>query len=79
MGMNGLDQNWYYTPDPEEAALKKAVFQNASKVYVLADPSKYYQTAFVKVARVDAATLVTAQSQSSLMKRLEEKTEVLTA
>lgn len=77
MGMNGLDQDWFYTPDPEEAALKKAVLQNTSKAYVLVDPSKYYQTAFVKVAGVETATIVTSESNSSLVKRLVEKTEVL--
>lgn len=77
MGMNGLDQNWFYTPDPEEAALKKAVLQNTSKAYVLVDSSKYYQTAFVKVADVEAASIVTSGSNSSLVKRLVEKTEVL--
>ena len=37
IGMNGIDENFYTTPDMEEGAVKRAILENAKQTYILAD------------------------------------------
>ena len=61
IGMNGIDDGFYTTPDMEEGAVKRAILENAKQTYVLADSSKLGQISFVKVAPlVDVAKTVGA-------------------
>ena len=46
--MNGIDDEFYSTPDLEEGSVKRAIIENA-KTYILADDSKIGVTSFVKV------------------------------
>ena len=43
IGANGVDANYFTTPDMEEAVIKRTVIANAQKAYVLADASKLSQ------------------------------------
>ena len=43
IGANGVDANYFTTPDMEEAVIKRTVIANAQKAYVLADASKLGQ------------------------------------
>ncbi|MBP2623162.1 DeoR/GlpR family DNA-binding transcription regulator [Streptococcus oricebi] len=77
LGMNGVDQDFFTTPDMEEGAIKRAILENAQKTYVLADSSKLGQTSFVKVAPLKRASLITNGSRLDLIAKLKEKTEVI--
>ena len=77
IGMNGVDESFLTTPDMEEAAIKKTIIENAQKTYVLLDASKIGQVSFAKVARIDKVALITNHSESVLLKKIKEKTEVI--
>ena len=77
IGMNGIDDGFFTTPDMEEGAIKRAILENAKKTYVLADFSKLGQTSFVKVAPLAKASIITNQNESEVIQALKEKTEVI--
>ena len=77
IGMNGIDDGFFTTPDMEEGAVKRAILENAKKTYVLADLSKLGQTSFVKVAPLAKASIITIQNESEVIQALKEKTEVI--
>lgn len=77
IGMNGIDDSFYTTPDIEEGAVKRAILENAKQTYVLADTSKLGQTSFVKVAPLAKANIVTNKSQLDVIEQIKEKTEVI--
>jgi len=77
IGMNGIDDGFFTTPDMEEGAVKRAILENAKKTYVLADLSKLSQTSFVKVAPLAKASIITNQNESEVIQALKEKTEVI--
>lgn len=77
LGMNGVDADFFMTPDPEEAIIKKTVLENTRQAYVLVDSSKLGQLSFVKVASVDKASVISQQSDSPVLSQLREKTRVI--
>ena len=77
IGMNGSDDGFFTTPDMEEGAVKRAILENAKRTYVLADASKLGQTSFAKVAPVSRARLITNQTESEMIQKIKEKTEVI--
>ena len=77
IGMNGIDDGFFTTPDMEEGAIKRAILENAKKTYVLADLSKLGQTSVVKVAPLAKASIITIQNESEVIQALKEKTEVI--
>ena len=77
IGMNGIDDGFFTTPDMEEGAVKRAILENAKKTYILADLSKLGQTSFVKVAPLAKASIITNQTESEVIQALKEKTEVI--
>lgn len=76
IGMNGVDENYYTTPDMEEGAIKRAIIDNAKQTYVLVDASKVGQTCFAKVAPLKCAVVITSKGQK-MVEALKEKTEVI--
>ena len=62
IGMNGIDDGFFTTPDMEEGAVKRAILENAKRTYVLADASKLGNTSFAKVAPVSRARHITNQT-----------------
>ena len=76
IGMNGVDDGYYTTPDMEEGAVKRAILENAKQTYVLADSSKIGQTCFAKVAPLKHAIVITSQGHE-LLQAIKEKTEVI--
>lgn len=77
LGMNGVNVDCgYTTPDPEEAALKKAALSLSEMSYVLADKTKFHETFFAKVADLEEATLMTANIDELVKKELEVKTNL---
>ncbi|MGT2845996.1 DeoR/GlpR family DNA-binding transcription regulator [Streptococcus massiliensis] len=79
IGMNGIDEGFFTTPEMEEGAIKRAILENAKQTYVLVDHSKIGQTSFVKVAPVARASIITNKSDGELIKKLKGKTEVIEA
>ena len=77
IGANGVDANYFTTPDMEEAVIKRTVIANAQKAYVLADASKLGQITYAKVAEVEKVTIITNASEEGLLKELKEKTRVI--
>ena len=77
IGMNGIDDGFFTTPDMEEGAVKRAILENAKRTYVLADASKLGQTSFAKVAPISRARLITTQTESEVIQKIKEKTEVI--
>ncbi|MFC3929043.1 DeoR/GlpR family DNA-binding transcription regulator [Streptococcus caprae] len=77
LGMNGVDENFFTTPDLEEAVIKQLIIENARKAYVLVDNTKLSQTSFVKVTGIEKASVITNKSLNVLTKNLKEKTEVM--
>ena len=77
IGANGVDANYFTTPDMEEAVIKRTVIANAQKAYVLADASKLGQVTYAKVAEVEKVTIITNASEEGLLKELKEKTRVI--
>ncbi|HGR2340290.1 TPA: DeoR/GlpR family DNA-binding transcription regulator [Streptococcus pneumoniae] len=76
IGMNGVDDGYYTTPDMEEGAVKRAILENAKQTYVLVDSSKIGQTRFAKVAPLKRAIVITSQGHE-LLQVIKEKTEVI--
>ncbi|HHK7466114.1 TPA: DeoR/GlpR family DNA-binding transcription regulator [Streptococcus pneumoniae] len=76
IGMNGVDDGYYTTPDMEEGAVKRAILENAKQTYVLVDSSKIGQTCFAKAAPLKRAIVITSQGHE-LLQVIKEKTEVI--
>ena len=76
IGMNGVDEGYYTTPDMEEGAVKRAILENAKQTYVLADSSKIGQSCFAKVAPIKRAIVITSKG-NELLPTIKEKTEVI--
>jgi len=79
IGMNGIDDGFFTTPDMEEGAVKRAILENAKRTYVLADASKLGNTSFAKVAPISRARLITNQTESEVIQKIKERTEVIEA
>ena len=77
IGMNGIDDGFYTTPDMEEGAVKRAIMENAKQTYVLSDSSKLGHISFVKVAPLAKAKIITNKISSILLEKIKEKTEVI--
>lgn len=62
IGTNGISQKGdFTTPDPEEAAIKKAGIKQAQTAYVLADQSKFDQQAFAVFGNTRDVVVITNQ------------------
>lgn len=60
LGMNGVDpEAGFTTPDVEEAAVKKKAIRQSNATYVLADPTKFNEVTFAKVADIDDCAVIT--------------------
>ena len=49
----GIDENAVFDSRPEESEIKRALIEQAAKVILLADHTKFSQVAFVKVTTLD--------------------------
>ncbi len=77
LGINGIDENFLTTPDPEEAVIKKLVIDNAQHTYVLMDSSKIGHISFVKVEEIGRVDVITNQSSGVMIKKIKEKSKVI--
>lgn len=77
LGMNGIDEHHFTTPDTAEAAVKSAIIAGSRQTYVLADASKLGEVAFVKVAPVSSATILTTNTDKAIVTRLKTETRVI--
>lgn len=68
LGTNGVSvENGLSTPDPEEAAVKRALVKCARKVIVLADSSKLGLTATVGFAELDEIDIIITDAESPVL------------
>lgn len=69
LGVNAVDEDrGMMTPGLEEAAKKRIVRENSAKTYVLADSSKFHDTANVRVFGLDGIVLVSDKRDQELAK-----------
>ena len=60
LGVNGIAiEQGYTTPDPEEAAVKTLAANQAQRVYVLADASKFGRVTAAAMFPIEAASVIT--------------------
>lgn len=77
LGTNGVHPvHGYTTPDPEEALLKKTALDLSNTGYVVADPTKFSEVSFVKVADLPAATIITTHMEDDELASYMQKTTI---
>lgn len=77
IGANAIDLNFgYSTPDPEEAAVKRAAIAQGELSFVIADHSKLNERRFAKIVDLNQATLITDAITQSQRKKFQEKTTI---
>ncbi len=62
IGANGVDENGYYTPDPEEMLVKSEAIKKGNEVYFLCDHTKFYQKSFTRFAELEDGILLSNQN-----------------
>lgn len=77
LGINGIHPRYgFTTPDPDEAAVKTAALEQSEECFVLADPSKFDNVSFVKVAELSQATIITSSLSRPVRARYYEQTTI---
>lgn len=77
LGINGIHPRYgFTTPDPDEAAVKTAALEQSEECFVLADPSKFDNVSFVKVAELSQATIITSSLSQPVRARYYEQTTI---
>ena len=77
LGINGIHPRYgFTTPDPDEAAVKTAALEQSEECFVLADPSKFDNVSFVKVAELSQATIITSSLSQPVRARYREQTTI---
>lgn len=77
LGINGIHPRYgFTTPDPNEAAVKTAALEQSEECFVLADPSKFDNVSFVKVAELSQATIITSSLSQPVRARYYEQTTI---
>lgn len=79
IGMNNIHAQGFFTPDPEEAALKRTAMAQAQESFVMADHTKLDTLSFVKVAALQEATLIVDKCPAALQSVFQSKTTLLEA
>ncbi|TDX45305.1 DeoR/GlpR family DNA-binding transcription regulator [Orenia marismortui] len=82
LGANGITlSDGLTTPDLVEANTKKAMLERAKEVIILADHSKFGETAFVKIAEIkDIDTIITDRDLNrETLKKFKENVEIILA
>jgi len=76
IGINGIHLDYgFTTPDSEEAVLKENAIDISREAFILADESKFGEVAFVKVADLEQATIIT-NTEVQDYERYKEKTRI---
>ncbi|KMY53091.1 DeoR faimly transcriptional regulator [Bacillus sp. FJAT-27231] len=77
IGVNGIQLNvGFTTPDPEEALIKRTAMKQSLETYVLADRSKFNETAFAHIAHLNQAVIITDKLEEELLHSYKEKTSI---
>lgn len=80
MGVNGVHPKFgITTPDPNEAAVKRAVLAQSEVSYFLADASKLNEVSFAKVADLEAGVLLTDEDDQDILKDFEHLKQIMEA
>ncbi len=77
LGVNGIHPQFgYTTPDQEEALVKEKALSLSREAFVLADETKFAEIAFAMIASLDAATIITNETDPNLLDQYREKTTI---
>ncbi|MEN2768440.1 DeoR/GlpR family DNA-binding transcription regulator [Ornithinibacillus xuwenensis] len=77
IGVNGIHPQFgYTTPDPEEAMIKNLAISLSREAYVLADDSKFLETAFAKISDIGAATILTNKLNTDTEEHFQNHTNI---
>ncbi|OLN23472.1 DeoR family transcriptional regulator [Domibacillus antri] len=77
LGVNGIHiAAGYTTPDPEEAAVKREALKRAQQPYVVTDASKFQESAFVHIADLEQAVIVTGKITEKTRRMFEDRTDI---
>lgn len=77
IGINGIHPRYgFTTPDPDEAAVKKTAMAQSEECFIVADPSKFDNVSFVKVADLSLATIITSSLSKHVKARYHEQTTI---
>ncbi|WP_026105187.1 DeoR/GlpR family DNA-binding transcription regulator [Halalkalibacterium ligniniphilum] len=78
IGTNGIGlEDGFTTPDPQEAFVKETAISLARESFVLADHTKFGETAFSHFASLDKATIITsAETDQSHLEKYKQRTTV---
>jgi DeoR family fructose operon transcriptional repressor len=80
LGTNGVHLHYgYTTPDPDEAAIKRAAIAQAEMTIVLADHTKFGQVSFTKFGDLAKATIVTDHLSQRELDQYQQHTDILEA
>lgn len=77
MGTNGVHLKYgFTTPDPEEAAVKRAALQQADQVIFMADHTKFEQVSFAKIADLSAGMILTDRLAQADRLNYQQQTDI---
>ncbi|MEK4031066.1 MULTISPECIES: DeoR/GlpR family DNA-binding transcription regulator [Bacillaceae] len=77
IGVNGIHPNaGFTTPDPEEALIKRTAIERSQAAYVLADPSKFNETAFAHIGHLQEAIIITDKLEEEILHLYGKKTSI---
>ncbi|SET54716.1 transcriptional regulator, DeoR family [Oceanobacillus limi] len=77
IGVNGIHlHDGFTTPDPEEAALKSTAIKLSQRAFVVADHSKFHEVTFSQIDELDAATIITNETNPETLSDFREKTSI---
>lgn len=80
IGVNGVHRKFgFTTPDPNEAAVKRAVLKQSELSYFLADTSKLNEVSFAKIAALNAGVLLTDEHNHETLQQFEQAKKVMEA
>ncbi|KJU74024.1 DeoR faimly transcriptional regulator [Pediococcus damnosus LMG 28219] len=80
MGVNGVHPKFgFTTPDPNEAAVKRAVLAQSEVGYFLADTSKLNEVSFAKIADLENGVLLTDETDQTILQDFDQVKQIMEA
>ena len=74
LGANAVNEEGYFTPDPEEVIVKRKAMEKGNKIYFLCDKSKLNKKNFIKFAKLNSGILITdGEIPENIEKKIKEK------
>lgn len=58
LGANGVGEDGYFTPDPDEAMVKSEAIKRGKQILILCDHTKFFKKSFIKFADLKEGELI---------------------